>query len=229
MKTPCFEISTAMQQHESKISAATAELNGKGSPNWSIGQAYEMSHAVTNRQDENGEVVAPELFVCTILPKDTEWMVGAEPRLVNAVCEGIRSQGLNIANETSVELCRPLAKSLLENAKPTPDWVNEAFVYLRDRTPLRSKDNDFSLNSEDIGSDPSIDYELLRSFVLEKLTDARLAMDESPLAFLNRCSNQMVVLTRCELTDLRSRQTNLQGTQQHSLPGIPRLSSCRLI
>jgi hypothetical protein len=168
-----------------------------------------MSHAVTNRHDENGEVVAPGLYVCTILLNDTEWMVGAEPWLFNSVCEGIRSQGLNIANETTVELCRPLAKCLLENAKPIPDWVNESFVYLRDRTALRSKDNDFSLNSHDIGSDPPIDYELLRSFVLEKLRDARLAMDESPLARLNRCSNQLLVLTRCELTDLRSRQTNL--------------------
>lgn len=39
MKTSCFEISSAMRQHESKLSAATAESNGKGGPNWSIGQA----------------------------------------------------------------------------------------------------------------------------------------------------------------------------------------------
>jgi hypothetical protein len=34
-----------MRQHESKLSAATAESNGKGGPNWSIGQAWNESRS----------------------------------------------------------------------------------------------------------------------------------------------------------------------------------------
>ena len=170
MKTSCFEIAVAIRQHETKLTALS-----KSPDSWTIGRSAGHSFSVS---------AAPLLFYfATILPRETEQMLGAGPRLAQAVCEGIRAQGLCISNDSTSELARPLMLHLRH-----PGSVDEALDYLQNIV-ISKAGND----GRKIENGLEVDYEMLRLFVKRRMQGKEL-FEKSPAACMERHIQNMFVI-----------------------------------
>lgn len=109
-------------------------------------------------------------------------MVGAEPSMVNAVCEGIRAHGLGIANSKTIQLCLPLVPMLRD--KVNVMVTKNALDY------MQSIPTCFDESNESPRDD--IDYEQLRDLVKQKIGINQRA--ESPAKSLLRYSHRMLVI-----------------------------------
>ena len=174
MKSSSFEIAAASRQHDAKlVAAAKSQMKNE----WAIGRTREEAVSIS------GQHRIP-LFVATLLPNlaESSGLLGVEPLVARAVCQGIRSQGRRIVHHSSLELCSPLITMLVENEMVA---VDDAIDYLENlpacsRTPHEEDD---------------IDYNQLQNFVSEAVGDEHLV--ESPLDWFARFPpEQLLVFPR---------------------------------
>lgn len=173
MKSACFDIAIAARQHETKLKVIAGDSSG----DWTIGKTAEESLSVSAK--------ALALFLATLLPgkKEKGIVLGAEPLLTHAVCQGIRSQGTLIVDSSNLPLCRPII-SMLRDDNPCLD---DALAYLESVPP--NIDDSCTLNT--------VDYDQLRDYVLENSSSELFV--ESPLQCLERFpSDNFIVLPRLE-------------------------------
>eukprot|EP00957_Ditylum_brightwellii_P002231 171606-Ditylum_brightwellii.AAC.1 len=100
MKAGCFEIASAVAQHETKLKQALASDDSinKNKPRIQIRTAEKEIILPFASSGEAKDIPLP-LFVLTVLPKGT--ILGVEPALSHAICEGIRAQGLNVRDNST--------------------------------------------------------------------------------------------------------------------------------
>lgn len=173
MKTSCFEISVAVRQHEAKLDAFAA-----------IDSRYTMGSLVDQPIPIFQGGIPPLLYFATLLPSSSDnngWMMGVEPLMTRAICDGIRAQGLGLSDATTVELSLPLIPRLLNQ----PVQIDEAMVYVQSIQ--------VSVNTNRVPKEKSpLNHGQLCAFVKSRMVSHGLS--ESPQSCLNRYHSRLLVV-----------------------------------
>jgi hypothetical protein len=175
MKSVAFEISIASRQHDAKLDAVSKFQTEK---RWKIGKSCSEATYIFG--------YIPLFVVTTLLPSlqnsQDHDPIGVEPLVIKAVCQGIRLQGKQIAHPSSLDLCQPLV-TLLAGNEVVP--VGKAIHFLEN----------FPTCPQSPHNDDDIDYNLLRTYVLQNVGEELL--NESPLDWFHRFPSQrLLVLPR---------------------------------
>jgi len=184
MKAGCFEIASAFTQHEAKLTAALeaadsmTESSVEAQTNIQIvapdGDILKLPSCKEASSSTAASVEDVPIFVATVLPEHD--IIGVEPAMSQAVCDGIRTQGRNVWDRSTEEAARhaalpePLRIGL---SRSTPEAMDGGNNYLLEDFPNL------------------IDLEELERYVRAKIGPER----ESPAGCLARRGERILVLT----------------------------------
>jgi hypothetical protein len=170
MKSTCYLLSQAFRQHEHKI------LQCRNDP-WAtrIGPSSASLFQVSDRL---------EFFVATcaaaVTPSDSDHLLGAEPTLSTAIADGIRDQGITMANQSTEIKSAPLVDVLLGVEEKVLD---EVISYLMS----------FSSNEKVAPSQDTLDFGRLAKFVEDRFADSRNC-SLSPAGCLRRFQQSILIV-----------------------------------
>ena len=216
MKSSCFELAMAARQHEPKIKAAIrkhvdrdavsareAEMAGS----WSIGKTFETSYTISS--EFNSGI---RLYLITNMgdpsesPSPSKCHLGVEPNLSNAICRGIRGQGLHIAHKSTLAHCVPLTQQLLlPKAKFSAHEVLRRLEIISEITFDEEEKTGYGFHTYNDAGSGGINYDELRLCIMSSLgcghSDRQTpvaVLDESPLGTFKRFqrNKRLLVLPR---------------------------------
>ncbi|CAB9518430.1 expressed unknown protein [Seminavis robusta] len=178
MKSSCFLLGQAFRQHEQKI----ATMSKQSTLAMGIGKTPGCLFSISS--------ACPRLFVATTAPK--HGLLGAEPVLSTAIGDGIRHQGLTIANETTKAASAPLVDFLLEEDDDDATMTTNAVIqYLW--SVFSPKDAAEVNCSSKCGEEDCLDVAQLAEFVKGRLGDT-LGGSLSPAGCLLKWKRNILIL-----------------------------------
>ncbi len=183
IKSSCYEIACAMRQHEDKLAAATAARSVNKEQPTAVTESYTIGETKQRTTELSSHCNIP-IFVSTVLPGRGDDVLGSEPALAHSICEGIRLQGISVADAGTKELCRPLIQYLLTQTSDCLDPLKQsaAMEYI-DNLP-------FVATNHPVCDHKNIDFEELNTFVRQKMAGM---LDESPAGCFSRCCSRILV------------------------------------
>jgi hypothetical protein len=191
MKSSCFELAGAFRQHEPKLC-----MGGTAAGDASISTASVCIGPTSDCiywQQQVGETPNSSstlpIFVVTLMPDTSNGTVllGAEPALAYAICDGIRSQGCKIADASILDDDDAESSSGVLWADPIN--LEAALAYLDSFPPSRSCDSSSLNNGNDY-----LDYDELKRHVMQKMNRDQLEI--SPAGCFQQNSDHILVLPR---------------------------------
>lgn len=166
MKTSPFLIASGTRQHEAKIDMAIGPNKTIPAGLWRLGYTWQSSFPLAK---------TAELYLATTIPNETT-QLGVEPALANAICDGVREQGIGVSHPSSLELCEKILETLLGKGCTTDEtFVQDTIEYL-DSIPRIA----YHMHSKD-----EVDFEQLRMHILQEESH----LGESPQACFTRFRN----------------------------------------
>ena len=185
LKSNCFEVACAFAQHECKQAKAAV-----------VGYSNEAGRLTIQSQSSGLLPLSSRsvpLYVATILPSH-HCVLGVEPALSHAICDGIRNQGQRIQDASTTANVRKSPLNALFDSGMSRRSALEANkrqiqskLWSEDETKLTDEELDMKATTPVV--------QCLDLVELERFARQRGLFDESPAGCLHRCKDRILVLT----------------------------------